>query len=122
MLSAKPFALEVASRLKPEEDLIFYRSNRQYAHLFYSNGRVVFYNKGRPIQGMSSGDDVGLENRDELALALEQERASGEPSIVVLTPREWQHEVESDKRFGSQVLASQEKTTALRVWLRPRTS
>ena len=119
LLSAKSFSIQVASSLKPQEDIVFYRKEKEYAPVFYSGGRVVFYHQGRAIQNMSSGDDLDIKNCDELAAALRNELWEGESSVVLVTSPKWQDELKDDPRFGSATIAQEDKSVAVRVWLKP---
>ncbi len=116
-IGLKPYSMNVASLLKPDEDILFYRREKQYSHTFYSNGRVAFYNEGRIIKDISSGDDLDIENREELVSALKHELTEGEPSVVLVTINTWQNELKSDGRFKTQIVAQDGKETAIRVWL-----
>ena len=111
-LGAKKYSVEVANALRPGESILFYKRKKQYSHVFYSNGRVAFYKDGRPIQGMSTGDEVGIESPEELRIAL-----SDKPSFVLVTAREQEAELIADPRFETRAVAREDDLVALRVSL-----
>jgi len=118
LLSPKSFAVQVAFNLRPQEDILFYRVEKEYAHIFYSNGRVAFYDNGRIIENTSTGDDLDIENRDELVAALKYELREGEPSVILVTWTKRQNDLKNDPRFGSAPVIRQGKAIAIRVWLK----
>ena len=111
-LGARQYSVAVANALRPGESILFYKRKKQYSHVFYSNGRVAFYKDGRPIQGMSTGDQVGIESAQELQTAL-----SSKPSFVLVTAREQEAELIGDARFEVREVARQDDLVALRVSL-----
>lgn len=122
LLQEKRFAVQVAATLKPDEDIFFYRQQRRYAHVFYSNGRVAFFDGGHVLQNMSTGDDLDISDRNELATALRSELAQGSSSIVLVTFDKWRAGLAHDHRFAFQALARQGDAIALRARLQPRVS
>jgi len=122
VMGDKTFAVNVASALRPREEIIFYRLKRKYAHVFYSAGRVHYYHGGKPIQGMSTGDDLDLESRDELVSALRYQKSQNRASVVLISLKKWQGDFAGDARFSSQKLAEAKDSVAYRVSLKPKST
>lgn len=114
----KDISLRVASLLRADEDIVFYKLKKDYSYTFYSNGRIAFYNDGHIIEGMSSGDDLDIENKKELHLALKTELLEGEPSVVFVTQTKWQDHFLPNPYFVSTLIARDGDTLAYRVRLR----
>ncbi len=112
------YSTEAAAQLKPNEKMAFYRSGRQYAPVFYSGGRVVYYDQGAPIQNMSTGDDVELDSRNELVKALRLAQREGRNSLVVFTRKVALHDLLSNRAISAQLLAQHEDMMAYRVQLK----
>ena len=113
--SLSEYSKSVASQMKPGEKMAFYQFKKQYVHVFYGEGRVVYYGNGVPLKNISTGDDIGLESRDDLLKALRYEKSEGEPSLVVLTKKSFQKELENDAAFTAQEIAQHENTVAIRL-------
>jgi 4-amino-4-deoxy-L-arabinose transferase-like glycosyltransferase len=116
-LSLKPLSLRVASALRPGEVIAFYRSRRVYAPLFYNEGRVIFLNRGRILQGTARGDALGARHPAEIVRVLQHEAKRGEPSLVVITGARTQGDLQSELRLQTQKIAVQDDMVALRVGL-----
>lgn len=129
-LSKKQISVAVFEQLKPGESVIFYHKQKEYAPVFYAQGRVLFYEQkldaqGQPIEGqgkflppgtLSRGDEIDALTPAELMLALDN---PGQPSAIVITKPDEAAKLEADARFGTQRVAQQDKVVALRVWRRP---
>lgn len=118
-MSLKPLSMQVALALKPGEEIAFYRKDRAYAPLFYDQGRVVFLDRGRILQGISRGDEMDAEHPAELLPVLRREADEGESSLIVITGADSQGDLQSDLRFQTRVVAAQNDLVALRVGLKP---
>ena len=115
------YATKVAAQLKPNEKMAFYRADRQYAHVFYSGGRVVYYQEGAPIQTISSGDDVELDSRNELIKALRLLQRDGQKSLVIVTRKIALHDLSNNRAISAQLLAQHDNLMAFRVQLKTPT-
>ncbi|MFL6214943.1 MAG: ArnT family glycosyltransferase [Blastocatellia bacterium] len=104
-LTRKPLALAAASSLRPGERIAFYILLKEYAPVFYSQGRVAC--------GIGDTDVFNALSSDELAAALHNE-----PSFVVITLERWRGGLEQDERFTTEPLAQQGDAVALRVSLK----
>jgi 4-amino-4-deoxy-L-arabinose transferase-like glycosyltransferase len=103
-LTLKQLSLEAAAALRPGERIAFF-IRKEYAPVFYSEGRVVC--------GIGDTDVLNALSEDALADALR-----GEPSFVVITTENWRSGLEQDSRFTTQLLARQRDALALRVSLK----
>lgn len=114
--SLKPLSLQVASSLKPGEQIAFYKKQRSYAPVFYAEGRVAFYEKNRPLQrdtnDLARGDELDLTTPAALVSALER---PPHLSLIVITSAQAARELEIDPRFQTQRVANQGDVAALRV-------
>lgn len=115
----RDISTRVASLLRADEDIVFYKLKKDYAYTFYANGRIAFYKGGRIIQGMSTGDDLDIENRHELQEALETERLENEHSIVFVTQTKWRSHFQPNRQFVATLIAEEGDTLAYRVSLHP---
>ena len=118
--SLREYSKSVTMQLQPGEKTAMYRIIKQYAHVFYSDGRFVYYQNGVPVRGLSTGDDVSLDKRQDLMRALRFERGNGGDSLVVFTDKIWRKELESDADFSAQLIAQHRKDIAMRIRLKPR--
>ena len=114
-LGDREWALRVASLLRPNENIVFYKAKKKYAHAFYSNGRIRFYFEGRPIQGMSSGDDIDIDSRSSMTKALASGFLTNPPTVVFVTRKRWRHFLEKDTRITIQEIAEQDEDIAFRI-------
>lgn len=112
------YSIRVASHLRPGETLAFYVLSRQYAHVFYSKGRVVYYQDGLPIRNISSGDDLDIDNRAELLTALRDLKRRGQSSLIVLTKAALSPEMTNDALISAQRLEHYKDLVAFRVSLK----
>jgi 4-amino-4-deoxy-L-arabinose transferase-like glycosyltransferase len=103
-LSLKALSLRAAAELGPEERIAFY-IKKEYAPVFYSEGRVVC--------DVGGGDVLNALNPDLLVTAL-----GAYPSLIVITTSRWQGDLEADKRFLTELIATQDESAALRLRLR----
>lgn len=122
-LSKRDLAVAAANQLRPGESIVFYRKQKEYAPVFYAQGRVLFYEqkqdeKGKPIIGqgkflppgtLSRGDEIDALTPEELGMALQ-------PSAIVITIPAQRAGLESDPQFRTQRIAEQDGVVALRVW------
>jgi 4-amino-4-deoxy-L-arabinose transferase-like glycosyltransferase len=104
-LTRKPLALAAASALRPGERIAFYILLKEYAPVFYSQGRVAC--------GIGEYDVFNALSTDELAKALRNES-----SFVVITLERWRKGLEQDERFTTEPLAQQGDAMAIRVALK----
>ena len=104
-MTRKPLALAAASALRPGERIAFYILLKEYAPVFYSQGRVAC--------GIGDNDVFNALAPDELANALHNEA-----SFVVITLERWRGGLEQDERFTIEPLAQQGDAVALRVSLK----
>lgn len=84
--------------------------------------RVVFYDKGRLLQGIAKGDELDAETPADLLLALRREQREGESSLIVLTKSRQHSELQRDTRFHTQVIGQQDDMMALRIALRAQSA
>ena len=124
--SKKEISVAAAKALKPGENIVFYRKQKEYAPVFYAQGRVLFFKqvmnaKGDPIPGkstllprntLSTGDEIDALTPDELLLALD---ASPTGEVVALTQMSGATELAADARLDTELIAQQGKVMALRV-------
>ena len=125
-ISKKGVAVAAASQLQSGESIVFYRKQKEYAPVFYAQGRVLFYQQvedaqGEPIAGqgtllprgtLSTGDEIDALTVDELMLALDQ---SPTQSLVVITQTPGATELASQTRLDTKLIAQEGKVMALRV-------
>ena len=104
-LTRKPLALAAAAALRPGERIAFYILLKEYAPVFYSQGRVAC--------GIGEYDVFNAFSTDELADALRNEA-----SFVVFTLDRWRGGLEQDERFTTEPLAQQGDAVAIRVSLK----
>lgn len=100
-LSLKPLSLEAAAALRPGEKIAFYL-NKEYAPVFYAEGRVVC--------GTGYGDVLNAYSPQEIATALE-----GAPSLIVITTTNWEGDLARDGRFEVELIGRQGKDSAFRL-------
>jgi 4-amino-4-deoxy-L-arabinose transferase-like glycosyltransferase len=103
-LTLKQLSLEAAAALRPGERMAFFVL-KEYAPVFYSEGRVVC--------GIGDTDVLNALSEDALADALRSES-----SFIVITTEKWRGGLERDTRFTTQLLARQRDALALRVSLK----
>lgn len=96
-LSRRDLALMASSALRPGEKIAFYRI-REYAPVFYAEGRVVC-----GIQG----DVLNAQSPNQLLQALNSS------SLIVIADRKWQGELET--RFRVEVISVGRDAAALRL-------
>ena len=125
-ISKKDVAVAAFEALKPGENIVYYRKQKEYAPVFYARGRVLFYRQindanKRPILGqstllppntLSTGDEIDALTPGELMLALNQ---SPTRAVVVITEPTGAQELASDARLHTQLIKQQGKVMALRV-------
>ena len=125
-ISKKDISVAAFEALKPGENIVFYRKQKEYAPVFYARGRVLFYRQiedanKNPIPGqstllppntLSTGDKIDALTPDELMLAINQ---SPTGAIVVITKPSGAQELASDARLHTQLIKQQDKVMALRV-------
>jgi 4-amino-4-deoxy-L-arabinose transferase-like glycosyltransferase len=104
-LTRKPLALAASAALRPGERMAFYILLKEYAPVFYSQGRVAC--------GIGEYDVFNAFSPEELSDALRNE-----VSFVVFTLDRWQRGLEQDGRFRIEPLAQQGEAVALRVSLK----
>jgi 4-amino-4-deoxy-L-arabinose transferase-like glycosyltransferase len=104
-LTRKQLSLEAATALRPGERIAFYILLKEYAPVFYTQGRVAC--------GIGENDVFVALSNEALVEALRRE-----PSFVVLTTEKWRSGLEHDERFTTELLAQQRDTLALRVSLK----
>jgi hypothetical protein len=100
----KTLSLKAAAELRPGERIAFY-IDKEYAPVFYAEGRVVC------SQGM--GDVLDAFSPDDIAAVVKTEG-----SLVVVTTQNWEKDLENDRRFETETIGRQLRTAALRVMLR----
>jgi 4-amino-4-deoxy-L-arabinose transferase-like glycosyltransferase len=98
-LSLKRLSLQAATALRPGEKIAFYL-NKEYAPVFYAEGRVVC--------GTGYGDVLNALDPREIDAALD-----GTPSLIVITTRNWERDLLD--RFNVEVIGAQGNETAFRV-------
>lgn len=103
-LSLKTLSLRAAEALEPGERIAFF-SMKEFAPVFYAEGRVVC-SKGE-------GTVLNALSTDRLALQLETEQ-----SLIVFTEAKWLPTIESDPRFDIVSIGSQRDAVAVRLSLR----
>ena len=127
-LSKKQVSVEAFQALEPGESIVYYRKQKEYAPVFYAQGRVLFYQQvndanKEPIKGkstllpagtLSTGDEVDALTPAELMLAINQ---SPTKSVVIITERKGAVELASDARLHTELIGQQGKVMALRVTL-----
>jgi 4-amino-4-deoxy-L-arabinose transferase and related glycosyltransferases of PMT family len=102
-LTLKSLSLEAAAALRPEERITFF-IKKEFAPVFYAEGRVVC--------GGADSDILNALSEDILADALQNES-----SLIVITTSNWRKGLESDPRFATELLAAQGDALAFRVSL-----
>lgn len=109
-VSLKPLAVRVGQILRPGELVWYYKTDKQFAADFYTQGRVVTQNRsGDRSSAVSSAQLVGwLQNHPQA------------PGLVVLTRPKRLPELENDARLRVVAFDGQEKMLALRVTLNPQ--
>jgi 4-amino-4-deoxy-L-arabinose transferase-like glycosyltransferase len=100
----KTLSLKAAAELRPGERIAFY-IDKEYAPVFYAEGRVVC------SQGM--GDVLDAFSPDDIAAVVKTEG-----SLVVVTTQNWEKDLENDRRLETETIGRQLRTAALRVMLR----
>lgn len=100
-VSLKRLSLEAAAELKPGEKIAFYL-NKEYAPVFYAEGRVVC--------GIGEGDVLNAYSPQEIASALDVET-----SLIVITTTNWEGDLVRDGRFEVDLIGRQGKESAFRV-------
>jgi 4-amino-4-deoxy-L-arabinose transferase-like glycosyltransferase len=118
-LSLKPLSLQIAAALKPEEDIILFHTDRQYAPVFYNEGRVEFYKGSQILHGMARGDELDVETAAQLVQALKYEQTEGELSAILITSPGRRDDLQRDPRFQTERVGQHGKIAALRVRLNP---
>lgn len=103
-LTLKTLSLQSAAALRPGERITFF-IKKEFAPVFYAEGRVVC--------GEEGSDILNALSEDILAAALENES-----SLVVITTSNWRRGLESDPRFAVELIASQGDALAFRVSLK----
>jgi 4-amino-4-deoxy-L-arabinose transferase-like glycosyltransferase len=106
--SLRSLTLRAAAELRPGERICYYIT-KEFAAVFYAEGRVVCTLD--PVTG--EGQVLNALGENKLASALQNE-----PSLVIITTQNWTPGLESDPRFGIELLAQQGQSLALRVWLK----
>ncbi len=125
-LSRKELSVAAFNALKPGENLVYYKKEKEYAPVFYARGRVIFYKQvndanKKPIPGKSTllpkntltpGDEIDALTPDELKLAIRQ---SPTKSVIAITKPEAAIELASAPHLQTALIYQQGKVMALRV-------
>ena len=104
--SLKRLSLEAAAALRPEEKIGYYIL-KEYAAVFYAEGRVVC--------GLGEGDVLNALREDKLVGPLEIY-----PSLIFITRERWLEGLMKDSRFEKEMIARQGEYFAIRVKLAQR--
>jgi 4-amino-4-deoxy-L-arabinose transferase-like glycosyltransferase len=104
-LSLRDLSLKVLSDLRPGEQIAFF-IDREYAPVFYAEGRVLCGGKGADVLNAMSTDD--------LLTALR-----AHPSLIVITESKWMNALFSDHRLRLEPIGQQREQLAFRIDLRP---
>jgi hypothetical protein len=89
------------------------RANEKIGFFIYKEYAPVFYSEGRVVCGHPDGDILNALSQDRLVKALDQET-----SMVVITLERWRDDLEEDGRFEMEYLGSQGEALAFRIWLK----
>ncbi|HEX8235045.1 MAG TPA: glycosyltransferase family 39 protein [Abditibacteriaceae bacterium] len=120
-LSLKPLSLQIAAALKPQEEIILFHTDRQYAPVFYNEGRVKFYKGSRILHGMARGDELDVEIAAQLIEALKYEQSEGKSSVILITSPGRRNDLQRDPRFQTEMVGQYGRIAALRVSLNSAT-
>jgi len=101
----RDLSLKVLSDLRPGEQIAFF-IDREYAPVFYAEGRVLCGGKGADVLNAMSTDD--------LLTALQ-----AHPSLIVITESKWMNALFSDHRLRLEPIGQQREQLAFRIDLRP---
>jgi 4-amino-4-deoxy-L-arabinose transferase-like glycosyltransferase len=102
-ISLKELSLKAAAALEPGERVAFYL-NKEYAPVFYCQGRIVC--------GVGEGDVLNAYSTDELASALAKET-----SLIVFTLSRWEDDLCRSERFQAELIGRQGEAVAFRLSL-----
>lgn len=100
-VSLRDLSQQAATALRPGERIAFYL-DKEYAAVFYAQGRVVC--------GVGDGDVLNAYNPDELVRALRVEK-----SMIVITYANKAGDLETDSRLATETIAAQGREVALRL-------
>ena len=104
-ISLKRLSLEAAAALRPEEKIGYYIL-KEYAAVFYAEGRVVC--------GLGEGDVLNALREDKLVAPREVY-----PSLIFITRERWLEGLMKDSRFEKEMIARQGDYYAIRLKLTP---
>jgi 4-amino-4-deoxy-L-arabinose transferase-like glycosyltransferase len=102
-LSLKELSVQAADNLRPGEKIAFF-IDREYAPVFYAQGRVLCGRRGNDVLNAMS--------TDELVTALETY-----PSLIVITDGKWLNALTADHRMRFEQIGRQNDQFALRIEL-----
>jgi 4-amino-4-deoxy-L-arabinose transferase-like glycosyltransferase len=104
-LSYRDLSVKAADDLRPGEKIAFF-IDREYAPVFYTQGRVLC--------GGKVSDVFNAMRTDDLVAALENY-----PSLIVITDSKWVNALAGDHRLRLQEIAQQRDKLAFRIELAP---
>jgi 4-amino-4-deoxy-L-arabinose transferase-like glycosyltransferase len=102
-LSLRDLSAEAADELRPGEKIAFF-IDREYAPVFYAQGRVLC--------GGKANDVLNAMRTDDLVTALE-----AYPSLIVITDSKWLSALAGDHRLSLKEIARQRDQLAFRIEL-----
>jgi 4-amino-4-deoxy-L-arabinose transferase-like glycosyltransferase len=101
----KSLSVQAANELRPGEKIAFY-IDKEYAPVFYAQGRVVC--------GPGIGDVLDALSPNDIASTVK-----AEGSLIVITTQNWESGLETDERLQTDLIGRQGRALALRVTLQP---
>jgi len=104
-LGLKELSVKASDELRPGEQIAFF-IDREYAPVFYAQGRVLC--------GGKSNDVLNAISTDDLVTALQSH-----PSLIVITEFKWLSALMGDQRLRLQTIGQQRDQLALRIELAP---
>jgi 4-amino-4-deoxy-L-arabinose transferase-like glycosyltransferase len=104
-LSLRDLSVKAANDLRPGEKIAFF-IDREYAPVFYAQGRVLC--------GGKTNDVLNAMRTDDLVEAL-----AAYPSLIVITDSKWLNSLDGDHRLSLQEIARQRDQLAFRIELAP---
>jgi 4-amino-4-deoxy-L-arabinose transferase-like glycosyltransferase len=107
-LSMRELSIKAFDSLRPGEKIAFF-IDREYAPVFYAQGRVVCGGRGNDVLNAMS--------TDELVTALDTY-----PSLIVLTDYKWLNALTADHRMRFEQIGQQKDQFAVRIELSPTAS
>jgi 4-amino-4-deoxy-L-arabinose transferase-like glycosyltransferase len=102
-LSLRELSVKAFDSLRPGEKIVFF-IDREYAPVFYAQGRVLCGGRGSDVFNAMSTDD--------LVAALETY-----PSLIVITDSRWLNALTDDHRMRFEQIGQQKEQLALRIEL-----